>query len=274
MNDASDRILPVSKRLVTRKNGLQSRGPTPDLHRVHMQDTGFFYRVFMSRDHQRRGTGDSLSIWCTPIFGICLLSCAGSIQTALSQYVAANQTRGRAVFRTVGLVIASGHVLSPGLGHRPVEMPVSWQRKAAGTRCAPCLPVMAVSVPSAGLTRLYQRLLLRHAESPCPRLFPGGGAGHTHGAPCSHRQYLADLTPDYGVSLAYTTHLIGEMASPPCSLCSALASSCASKDGIPAALRPSPFFGANRLRAPLMALALPFRGNRLILNVLGSAEAI
>ncbi|MFQ9702340.1 MAG: hypothetical protein ACLR0U_08575 [Enterocloster clostridioformis] len=51
-----------------------------------------------------------------PIFSICFAVCAGSIQTASLQYVAANQTRGRAVFRT-GLVGCHGHVLPSGLGH-------------------------------------------------------------------------------------------------------------------------------------------------------------
>ena len=64
---------------------------------------GFFYRIFMSRTIGAEGLG--IYNMVHPVFGICFALCAGSIQTALSQYVAANQKKGRAVFRT-GLLIS------------------------------------------------------------------------------------------------------------------------------------------------------------------------
>ena len=66
---------------------------------------GFFYRIYMSRTIGAEGLG--IYNMVHPIFSICFAVCAGSIQTALSQYVAANQARGKAVFKT-GLVIAMG----------------------------------------------------------------------------------------------------------------------------------------------------------------------
>ncbi len=66
---------------------------------------GFFYRIFMSRTIGAEGLG--IYNMVHPIFSICFAVCAGSIQTALSQYVAANQSKGKAVFKT-GLMIAMG----------------------------------------------------------------------------------------------------------------------------------------------------------------------
>ena len=64
---------------------------------------GFFYRIFMSRAVGAEGLG--IYNMVHPVFGICFAVCAGSIQTALSQYVAANMKRGRAAFRS-GLIIS------------------------------------------------------------------------------------------------------------------------------------------------------------------------
>ncbi len=52
---------------------------------------GFFYRIFMSRTIGAEGLG--IYNMVHPVFGICFALCAGSIQTALSQYVAANQKK-------------------------------------------------------------------------------------------------------------------------------------------------------------------------------------
>lgn len=63
---------------------------------------GFFYRIYMSRTIGAEGLG--LYNMVHPIFSICFAICAGSIQTALSQYVASHQEQGNSIFRT-GLAI-------------------------------------------------------------------------------------------------------------------------------------------------------------------------
>ena len=60
---------------------------------------GFFYRIFLSRTIGAEGLG--IYNMVHPIFGICFALCAGSIQTAVSRFVAANTEKGKAVFRTV-----------------------------------------------------------------------------------------------------------------------------------------------------------------------------
>lgn len=57
---------------------------------------GFFYRIYMSRTIGAEGLG--LYNMIHPFFSIAFALCAGSIQTALSQYVAANRKKGWSVF--------------------------------------------------------------------------------------------------------------------------------------------------------------------------------
>ena len=60
---------------------------------------GFFYRIFLSRTIGAEGLG--LYNMVHPIFGICFSVCAGSIQTALSQYIASHISQGKKYFRPV-----------------------------------------------------------------------------------------------------------------------------------------------------------------------------
>ena len=64
---------------------------------------GFFYRIYMSRTIGAEGLG--LYNMIHPFFSIAFALCAGSIQTALSQYVAANREKGWSGFMWPGFVI-------------------------------------------------------------------------------------------------------------------------------------------------------------------------
>ena len=64
---------------------------------------GFFYRIFLSRTVGAEGLG--IYNLVHPVFGICFALCAGSMQTALSQYIASHAASGRRIFRT-GLAIS------------------------------------------------------------------------------------------------------------------------------------------------------------------------
>ena len=108
---------------------------------------GFFYRIFMSRTVGAEGLG--LYNMVHPLFSICFALCAGSIQTALSQYIASHPQRGRAAFKT-GLVIALAlsFLLSWTIA---AQAPFLAERVLMEPRCAPFLPIMAFSVPFAAL---------------------------------------------------------------------------------------------------------------------------
>lgn len=227
---------------------------------------GFFYRIFMSRTIGAEGLG--IYNMVHPIFSICFAVCAGSIQTALSQYVAANQSKGKAVFKT-GLVIALGlsFVMAWGIYGNAGFLA---RKLLLEPRCAPFLPVMAVSVPFAALHACINGYYYGMQKARVPAFSQVAEQVIRMGAVFLMAAVWLDSGREITVSLAVYGHLIGEMASalftvvslgffPPDSRESRLAQSRLS-------------FGSSA--APLMALALPLMGNRLILNVLGSAEAI
>lgn len=268
MNHSLTTSSPVSKRLSPRKmafiTGTLLLTSTGFICRI----LGFFYRIFMSRTIGAEGLG--IYNMVHPIFSICFAVCAGSIQTALSQYVAANQTRGRAVFRT-GLVIAMG-----------MSFLLAWviygnagflaEKLLLEPRCAPYLPVMSVSVPFAALHACINGYYYGMQKARVPAFSQVAEQVIRMGAVFLIASIWLESGRQITVSLAVYGHLIGEMASavftvfclgffPPC------------KDGDSRRAPAIPLsFGATA--APLMALALPLMGNRLILNVLGSAEAI
>ena len=268
MNHSLTASSPVSKRLSPRKmafiTGTLLLTSTGFICRI----LGFFYRIFMSRTIGAEGLG--IYNMVHPIFSICFAVCAGSLQTALSQYVAANQTRGRAVFRT-GLVIAMG-----------MSFLLAWviygnagflaEKLLLEPRCAPYLPVMAVSVPFAALHACINGYYYGMQKARVPAFSQVAEQVIRMGAVFLIASIWLESGRQITVSLAVYGHLIGEMASavftvfclgffPPC------------KDGDSRRAPAIPLsFGATA--APLMALALPLMGNRLILNVLGSAEAI
>lgn len=266
MNHSLTASSPVSKRLSPRKmafiTGTLLLTSTGFICRI----LGFFYRIFMSRTIGAEGLG--IYNMVHPIFSICFAVCAGSIQTALSQYVAANQTRGRAVFRT-GLVIAMG-----------MSFLLAWviygnagflaEKLLLEPRCAPYLPVMSVSVPFAALHACINGYYYGMQKARVPAFSQVAEQVIRMGAVFLIASIWLESGRQITVSLAVYGHLIGETAVftvfclgffPPC------------KDGDSRRAPAIPLsFGATA--APLMALALPLMGNRLILNVLGSAEAI
>lgn len=239
---------------------------------------GFFYRIYMSRTIGAEGLG--LYNMVHPVFNICFALCAGSIQTALSQYIASNQSRGRAAFKT-GLAIAMG-----------LSFIMAWlicdhgeflaDRFLLEPRCAPYLPVIALSVPFAALHACINGYYYGMQKARVPAFSQVAEQVVRMGAVF----LIAGIWIDQGrvitVSLAVLGHLIGEMASAGFTLLSMLIFPPGADRSRTAADRPAPDrSGTDRSRPagfaspiPLMALALPLMGNRLILNLLGSAEAV
>ena len=108
---------------------------------------GFFYRIYMSRTIGAEGLG--LYNMIHPLFSIAFAVCAGSIQTALSQYIAASREKGPAVFKC-------GLFLSLSLSVIPLLLLWKGKMFLAGNilsepQAARYLPVLAVSVPFACL---------------------------------------------------------------------------------------------------------------------------
>lgn len=242
---------------------------------------GFFYRIFLSRTIGAEGLG--IYNMVHPVYGICFALCAGSIQTALSQYIASNEKKGKSVFHTGFLLSLSLSLLFAFLICRHanwIACHVLMERS-----CAPYLPMMGLSVPFAsahacingyyyGMQKARVPAFSQIAEQILRMIFVFA---------------LASFWTSQGiiltVHLAVLGHVAGEVASALFTLLCLLicppstksASKSSSKSGTQSDLPSQPNEATDSFSAcalPLIALALPLMGNRLVLNVLASAEAV
>ncbi len=230
---------------------------------------GFFYRIFLSRTIGAEGLG--LYNMVHPVFGICFAVCAGSIQTALSQYIASHTGQQKNVF-------AAGMTVSMALAVILAFFITRFSDFIAAyillePACAPLLPLIALSVPFAAFHACINGYYYGMQKSRVPAFSQVAEQVIRMGLVF----LIADIWTEQGreitVTLAVLGHLIGEAASAAFTF-SALclfppqAKRAVSHSPVPAGLS---FFSS---AVPLMALAAPLMGNRLILNILGSAEAI
>lgn len=223
---------------------------------------GFFYRIFLSRTIGAEGLG--IYNMVHPVYGICFALCGGSIQTALSQYIAAHESQGRRVFRT-GLCISMA--LSGILAFLICRYP-DWiaSRILMEPRCAPYLPVMGLSLPFASFHACANGYCYGAQKSRVPAF--------SQVAEQVVRMSLVFLIAgkwtaegrEITVQLAVYGHLIGEIGAASFNLlCLGL---------FPPQERNTGRAEDSSCLMPLMALALPLMGNRLILNFLAGAEAV
>lgn len=242
---------------------------------------GFFYRIFLSRTIG----AESLGIYnmVHPVYGICFALCAGSIQTALSQYIASNEQKGRTVFRTGLLLSLSLSLFFAFLICRHADLIA--RTVLMEPSCAPYLPLMGISVPFAsahacingyyyGMQKARVPALSQIAEQVLRMIFVFS---------------LASFWTSQGIALtvhlAVLGHVAGEAASALFTLlclwiCPPSAESSSKPKlhpGLPSPLPAQPKEDSGSFSAcalPLIALALPLMGNRLVLNLLASAEAV
>ncbi len=228
---------------------------------------GFFYRIFLSRTIGAEGLG--LFQMVHPVYGICIALCAGSVQTALSQYIASHTDRGRSIFRT-GLVISMtmAFVLSFFICRHARFIAV---RILMEPRCAPYLPLMGISVPFAAFHACINGYYYGVQKSRVPAYSQVAEQAVRITAVFFIASSWIAAGRVITVQLAVIGHLIGEVAASAFNLfCLYL-------------FPPQRGTGDNacaggllgmETTAPLMALALPLMGNRLVLNLLSSAEAV
>ncbi len=232
---------------------------------------GFFYRIFLSRTIGAEGLG--IYNMVHPVFGICFSLCAGSLQTALSQYAAANLKKGRNAFYSALAASLSLSLLLAFLVCR-FDEPIA-SRLLLEPRCAPYLPVIALSVPFAALHACINGYYYGMQQSRIPAFSQVAEQVIRMGAVFFIVNSWAESGRAITVSLAVYGHLIGEAASALFCLLSLLFFP--PKGEIKA--RTSFFLSSGftpvfENMAPLMSLALPLMGSRLVLNLLGSAEAV
>ncbi len=230
---------------------------------------GFFYRIFLSRTIGAEGLG--IYNMVHPVYGICFALCAGSIQTAISRFVAANVQKSRQIFRT-GLVIS----LSLGLGLAALiirfAVPLA-HYVLMEDRCASLLPFMAVSVPFSAIHACVNGYYYGVQKTRVPAASQIAEQTVRIAAVFLIADILTESGRSVTVELAVIGHLIGELAACLFSVfCFCLFTPKDSgKEAVPTRSFASSF---RETASPLMALALPLMGNRLVLNLLSSAEAI
>ena len=230
---------------------------------------GFFYRIFLSRTIGAEGLGVYQMVF--PIYGICFSICAGSIQTAISRFTAADRDRaGRTLF--AGFIIS----FSLALGLAAVIIRFSGflaSQVLMEPRCAPLLPAMALAIPCTsvhaclcgwyyGKEKVQVPALSQMVEQ-CIRIFTVfliARIWEEQGRPVTVLAAVAGL-------------VAGEAGSALFTLLSFLLFGSRKKDGPSVSGRPAPS-SILTAAAPLLAMALPLMGNRLVMNLLQSLEAI
>lgn len=248
---------------------------------------GFFYRIYMSRTIGAEGLG--LYNMIHPLFSIAFAVCAGSIQTALSQYIAASQEKGPAVFKC-------GLFLSLSLSVIPLLLLWKGKMFLAGNilsepQAARYLPVLAVSVPFACLHACINGYYYGMNKAHIPSFSQIAEQVIRMGAVWLLVGYLEKNGKSVTVGLAVEGHLIGEMASAAFTFLALFLVPPQRKERQNETLigetgrqrreqkrvEKENVLGGNAVFAnlgPILILALPLMGNRLVLNLLGSAEAI
>lgn len=225
---------------------------------------GFFYRIYLSRTIGAEGLGIYQMIF--PIYGICFSLCAGSIQTAISRFAAANRERAKETLLcgcflsvTASLILASiiwtqADFLSIHILMEP--------------KCAPLLPTMALAIPFTALHACICGYFYGKNKIQLPAI--------SQLLEQFVRIFTAILIIDIWQSKGYEITalvsvfglLAGEAVSSMFVLLCFLILNVKEDTSTPA------YFSLKETAVPLMMLAAPLMANRLIMNLLQSAEAI
>lgn len=229
---------------------------------------GFFYRIFLSRTIGAEGLGIYQMIF--PIYGICLSICAGSIQTAISRFTAADRDHAKQTLLT-GFIISFSLslILAAVIRNRAEFIAVHILMEP---RCTPLLPSLALAVPCtsvhACISGYYygkekvQIPAIAQLVEQCVRIF--------------FVFLAADICREQGnpvtVRIAVLGLAAGEAGSALFSAAAFFILSAPASDTGKTRQNAGRSFASTAV--PLMTLAVPLMANRLVMNLLQSAEAI
>ena len=108
---------------------------------------GFFYRIFLSRTIGAEGLGIYQMIF--PVYGIFFSLCAGSIQTAISRFIAADPDHAKRTLLS-GFSLSFAMSLAAAFVIRHFSGPLA-EHVLMEPRCAPLLSVMAFAIPCTSI---------------------------------------------------------------------------------------------------------------------------
>lgn len=227
---------------------------------------GFFYRIFLSRAIGAEGLGIYQMIF--PIHGIAFALCSGPIQTSISRLAAANTKKGRSTFQA-GLTISLAISLVLMLAIR-LTAPFLAEYVLLEPKCAPLLPIMALSIPFSAIHACICGYYYGLKKTAVPAISQLIEQLIRIGAVFLISHVAVVNGNEITVSLAVWGMLIGEAGSAIFSFL--IYSFTAGGTAYKPFRKTSDSFLS--LAVPLMAMAIPLMGNRLILNCLQSLEAI
>lgn len=240
---------------------------------------GFFYRIYLSRTIGAEGLGIYQMIF--PIYGICFSLCAGSIQTAISRFTAANREHakqtllcGFSISFTISLALAAliwnqADFLAVHILMEP--------------KCAPLLPALALAIPFSSLhacicgyfygKEQVQIPAVAQLFEQCVRIFTVF--------------LVIDIWVTNGREVTAVVAVLGLLAGEAASalfvlLCFWIFTGASSSSTPFTTFEPHTTLIRRRsvlacfhtTAGPLMTLAAPLMANRLVMNVLQSTEAI
>ncbi len=230
---------------------------------------GFFYRIFLSRTIGAEGLGIYQMIF--PIYGICFSLCAGSIQTAISRFTAANQTKAKRTLLTgLSISFTISMILTGFIWSQAEFLAVHILMEP---KCAPLLPALALAIPFTALhacicgyyygKEKVQIPAIAQLIEQCIRI-------------CTVF-LVVDVWQSQGKEITAKVAVFGLLAGEAGSALFTLLTVLIASDRVTrnATLSSAPFFSVFLSTAgPLMTLAAPLMANRLAMNLLQSAEAI
>lgn len=228
---------------------------------------GFFYRIYLSRTIGAEGLGIYQMIF--PVYGICFSLCAGSFQTAISRFTAAEKARGKQTLLAGLLISLSMAMLLAAFVITQADFIAV--HILMEPKCASLLPALALAIPCTALhacicgffygKEKVQVPAISQLIEQCIRIFTVF--------------LIADIFRQRGIPVTVLIAVIGLVAGEAGSALFALLSffiaQTMNRDPLTLHAR---FSALPSVMAPLMALALPLMANRLVMNLMQSAEAI
>lgn len=234
---------------------------------------GFFYRIFLSRAIGAEGLGIYQMIF--PIYGICFSLCAGSIQTAISRFTAANPNRAKKTLFT-GLVIScSISLLLAGLIWNHAD--ILALHILMEPQCEPLLPALALAIPFSAVHACFcgyyygkEKVRIPAAAQLIEQCLRISSVFLLSSLRITQGQELTAQIAVFGLFIGEIGSALFTVA---CFFFFARKDSHTQVQPHPPVSSPSTSSFVETAK-PLILLAAPLMANRLIMNLLQSAEAI
>jgi len=228
---------------------------------------GFFYRIFLSRTIGAEGLGVYQMVF--PIYGICFSLCAGSIQTAISRFTAANREQAKQTLLCGFLISFSLSLfLSAFIWNRADFLAVHILMEP---QCAPLLPALALAIPFTSLHACICGYFYGKEQIHLPAV----AQLLEQGVRIFTVFLVVDIRRSFGQEVTSLVAVLGLLAGEASSaifvlLCFFILSG-PDRKTLP---QMSLLSSLRSTCGPLMTLAAPLMANRLIMNLLQSTEAI